>query len=69
MSKDVKDHFEPLSTPLTYIAFGQLFIVQYSISHLWHLQHQSVCLIHSIYIVDSNSKYLSYMKFQLKALN
>ena len=60
-------YLELLSTPLTYIAFDQLFIVQYSILHLQHLQHQSVCLIHSI--VDSNSKYLNYMKFQFKALN
>ena len=61
-------YFELLLTPLTYIASDQLFIVQYSISHLWHLQLQSVCLIHSIYIVDSNSKYSNFIKFQLKAL-
>ena len=29
MSKDVQDHFELLLTPLTYIAFDLLFIVQY----------------------------------------
>ena len=62
-------YFELLSTPLTYIAFDPLFIVQHSISHLWHLQHQSVCLIHLMYIVDSNSKYSNYMKFRLEALN
>ena len=56
-------YFQFLPTPLTYIAFDQLFIVQYSISHLWHLWHQSVCLIHSIYILESNLKYSNYMKF------
>ena len=53
--------FELFSTPSTYIAFDQLFIVQYSISHLWHL-----CLIHLIYNVDSYSKYSNYMKIWLK---
>ena len=62
-------YFELLSTPSTYTAFDQLFIVQYSISHFQHLWHQSVCLIHSNYIVDSNSKYSNYMKIWLKSLN
>ena len=62
-------YFELLSTPSTYIAFDQFFIVQYIISHLQHLWHQSISFIQSIYIVDSNSKYLNYMKIQLKSLN
>ena len=59
-------YVELLLTPSTYIAFDQVFIVQYSISHFRHLQHQSWNVS---FIVDSNSKYSNYMKFQLKALN
>ena len=55
-------YFELLLTPLTYMAFDRLFIVQYSFSHILHLWNQSVCLIHSIHIVDSNSKDLNYME-------
>ena len=62
-------YFELLSTPPTYIVFDPLLVVQYNVSHLRHLllivqyfKHFTLSTpptskCHSIYNVDSNSKY------------